>query len=161
MKKILNRKAPVFLAFLIGIFGLNFLGAFITKANLDPWYQNLIKPAFNPPSWVFGPVWTILYIIIALVGALVWLKPKSTYRDRLVYLWFAQMLLNFSWSFIFFGFHQILLAAIELTFLIGVVTVLTIYLYKVSRIACIGFSLYLAWIVYAGLLNWTLYALNH
>jgi benzodiazapine receptor len=161
MKKKYPKKELVFLVFLLGVFGLNFLGALITKANLDPWYQSLIKPSFNPPSWVFGPVWTFLYIIIAWVGALVWLMPTSSHRGKLLNLWLAQMLLNFLWSFIFFGFHQMLLAALELTCLIGVVAVLTTKLYKVSKIAFSGFFLYLAWIIYAGILNWTLYGLNH
>ncbi len=160
MKKILRSRELVFLVFLIGVFGLNFLGAFVTKSNLAPWYQDLIKPEFNPPSWVFGPVWTFLYIIIAWVGACLWLLPSSIKRGKLLSLWFSQMALNFCWSFLFFGFHQILLAALELTILIVVVAWLTACLYKTTRLGFYGFCLYLMWILYAGVLNWMLYRLN-
>lgn len=159
MKKKLQTTS-VYLFFLLGVFGLNLAGAAITKINLMPWYQQLIKPGFNPPDWVFGPVWTLLYIIIAWVGAFIWQMPKSSKKHQLLTLWFIQMGLNFMWSFLFFGFHYILLAALELSLLIVVVGVLTQRLYQVFRLGCYGFTLYLAWIVYAGVLNWMLYLLN-
>lgn len=101
MEKKIYKKASVFLIFLLAVFMLNFLGALVTKANLMPWYRTLAKPDFNPPSWVFGPVWTFLYIVIAWVGAFIWLLPKSFKRTKLLSLWLGQMFLNFIWSFLF------------------------------------------------------------
>ncbi len=160
MKKTFYHQASVFFIFLVGVFFLQFFGAMVTKNNLNCWYSHLIKPSFNPPSWVFGPVWTFLYIVIAYVGGLLWSLPTSKLRSNLLVLWFAQMILNFLWSFIFFGAHLMLLAAIELTGLIAIVAILTFQLSKISKTACLGFSLYLLWIIYAGVLNWTLWLLN-
>lgn len=160
MEKKYYKTGYIYLIFLIGVFSLNFLGAFVTKSNLMPWYQHLIKPNFNPPSWVFGPVWTFLYIVIAWVGAYAWLLPKSFIKTKLLSLWFGQMFLNFIWSFLFFGWHQILLAAVDLSCLIVVVGLLTASLYKVNTLGFYGFCLYLAWISYAGVLNWSIYGLN-
>lgn len=153
-------KQLIALVFFIGVFGLSFIASWVTKQGLDPWYTSILKPSFNPPSFVFGPVWTFLYIIIAWVGSYLWMMPKSQIRTQALVLWFIQMGLNFIWSFIFFGMHQIGVAFFELALLILVVFSLIIYLRKIHKVAFYGFILYLIWLVYALVLNYFIFKLN-
>ena len=154
------KKNSTFLAFFLAVFLSSFFASLITKGNLDPWYSSLSKPQISPPNWVFGPIWTFLFIIIAWVGAFLWNRAKNKTKDKLVILWFIQMALNFGWSFIFFGAHQLFWSLVDLAALILVVGVLTYYLRKIDRYAFAGFCLYLAWLIYAGILNGMLVWMN-
>lgn len=154
------KRNSTFLVFFLVVFLLSFLGSMITKGNLEPWYSSLVKPGFSPPNWVFAPVWTFLYIVIAWVGATLWNKSKHPMKDKLVWLWLIQMVLNFAWSFIFFGAHELFWAFVDVTAMVIVVAVLTYYLKKIDIYACAGFFLYLLWLVYAGVLNGMLVWLN-
>ena len=155
-----TKKNYVFLFFFLGICLINYFGGVVTKSSLEPWYQTLSRPSFSPPNWVFAPVWGFLYVVIAWVGALLWNEGKSKIRDRALTLWFLQMSLNFMWSYLFFGFKNILFVAIEITILVGVVGWSLIYLKQINKAALYGFALYFIWITYAAVLNWSIYFLN-
>ena len=154
------KRNSTFLVFFLAVFLLNFFASLITKGNLEPWYSSLAKPTMNPPNWVFGPVWTFLYIIIAWVGAYLWNAPKSRLKTKAMVLWFIQIGLNFAWSFIFFGGHQLFWAFVDLVGIVMVTLILTIYLRKMDRYAFYGFCLYLAWLIYAAILNGILIWMN-
>ena len=87
------------------------IGSFVTSSFKEPWYSEIVLPSFNPPSWVFGPVWTILYIFMSIAAWEVW---KKTSDKKVLKIYFMHIFFNSIWSVIFFGFHQILIALIDL-----------------------------------------------
>ncbi|WP_069043958.1 TspO/MBR family protein [Agrobacterium sp. RAC06] len=121
------------------------------------WYQSLEKPFFNPPAWLFGPVWTTLYVLIGVAGARIWQRaPKSAAMQ----LWFAQMAFNLMWSPAFFGLQNPELA---LAVILGMLVTIIAFMVKakpIDRISTLLFVPYLAWVTFAGILNLSLAWLN-
>lgn len=121
------------------------------------WYQSLEKPFFNPPPWLFGPVWTTLYVMIGIVGARIWQRaPKSAAMQ----LWFAQMAFNLMWSPAFFGLQNPELA---LAVIVGMLVTIVAFMVKakpIDRISTLLFVPYLAWVSFAGILNLSIAWLN-
>ena len=133
------------------------IGGFTTANFKEPWYSQIILPSFNPPSWVFGPVWTTLYILMSIAIWRIWIKY---YDNKILNLYFFHLFFNIIWSIIFFGFHQIGLALIDLLIiLIFIVLLMKIYYSKDK----ISFSLmvpYFLWSGYAFVLNFNIFILN-
>ena len=133
------------------------IGGFTTANFKEPWYSQIILPSFNPPSWVFGPVWTTLYILMSIAIWRIWIK---FYDNKILNLYFFHLFFNMIWSIIFFGFHQIGLALLDLfIILIFIVLLMKIYYSKDK----ISFSLmipYLLWSGYAFVLNFNIFILN-
>lgn len=156
MKKILALIIWIAIAFIPGA-----AGNFFTLQSIPTWYASLIKPAFNPPNWVFGPVWTLLYISMGLAAHLVWEKREE---DRIVkyalLLFFAQLTLNGLWSIIFFGKQDILLALIEIILLWFLILATIIKFYGIRPFAGLILIPYLLWVSFAGILNFNLWMLN-
>jgi tryptophan-rich sensory protein len=121
------------------------------------WYQSLEKPFFNPPPWLFGPVWTTLYVLIGIAGARIWQRaPKSAAMQ----LWFAQMAFNLMWSPAFFGLQNPELA---LAVIVGMLVTIIAFMVKarpIDRISTLLFVPYLAWVTFAGILNLSIAWLN-
>lgn len=121
------------------------------------WYQSLEKPFFNPPPWLFGPVWTTLYVLIGVAGARIWQRaPKSAAMQ----LWFAQMAFNLMWSPSFFGLQNPELA---LAVIVGMLVTIIAFMVKarpIDRISTLLFFPYLAWVTFAGILNLSIAWLN-
>lgn len=121
------------------------------------WYQSLEKPFFNPPPWLFGPVWTTLYVLIGVAGARIWQRaPKSAAMQ----LWFAQMAFNLMWSPSFFGLQNPELA---LAVIVGMLVTIVAFMIKarpIDRISTLLFVPYLAWVIFAGILNFSIAWLN-
>jgi translocator protein len=122
-----------------------------------PWYQALAKPSFNPPNWLFGPVWTLLYVLIALVGWRIWRRERSSAAMQ---LWWLQILLNFLWSPVFFGLEQIGLALVAILMLLGAILAFIACAWKLDRLSTWLFVPYAAWVAFASLLNASIWALN-
>ena len=133
------------------------IGGFTTATFKEPWYSQIILPSFNPPSWVFGPVWTTLYILMSIAIWRIWIK---FYDNKILNLYFFHLFFNMIWSIIFFGFHQIGLALLDLfIILIFIVLLMKIYYSKDK----ISFSLmvpYFLWSSYALVLNFNIFILN-
>lgn len=150
MSKILSY--ILFIGFVVGA-GLL---AGLTNAPGD-WYQSLEKPFFNPPAWLFGPVWTTLYVMIGVAGARIWQRaPKSAAMQ----LWFAQMAFNLMWSPAFFGLQNPELA---LAVIVGMLMTIIAFMIKarpIDGISSLLFAPYLAWVTFAGILNLSLAWLN-
>jgi tryptophan-rich sensory protein len=123
------------------------------------WYLDLAKPAWTPPSWVFGPVWTLLYLGIAVAGWQVWRSQHKNAKAALV-LWGGQLVLNAVWSWLFFGMHQPGWAFVEIALLLGVIGVFVVKARPVSRIAAALFVPYALWVLYATVLNFAIWRLN-
>ncbi len=121
------------------------------------WYEQLEKPAFNPPGWVFGPVWTGLYILIAIAGWRVWQRNRAGAAMK---LWWAQLALNFAWSPTFFLAHQIGLALILVILLLVAIVWFIARGWAKERLAAVLFLPYAAWVAFASILNASLLALN-
>ena len=151
-----NKFVSLFL-FLITTFSASFIGGITTFKFKEPWYSTLIKPSFNPPDWLFGPVWTILYILMAIAIWNVWIKSKNI---NLVYLYFIHLLFNTTWSVVFFGFNQIELALINLIVLILFIVILFRKYKVISKLSAYLMIPYFLWCCFAFLLNLNLMMLN-
>lgn len=151
----MNNKPLVYLAFLILVLG----GGLLIGANNVPgdWYQSLAKPSFNPPNWLFAPVWSVLYVVIAVVGARTWLSLRRSMAMR---LWYAQLVLNFAWSPIFFGLQDPTSALIVILGLLVAVAGFIFASWRQDRTAALLFVPYLAWVAFATALNGAIVALN-
>ena len=146
------------IGFLALSLGVGILAGLVTEPNVISWYPSLAKPSFNPPNWVFAPVWTTLYILIAIAGWRVW--RVTDFNAQPMLYWLLQLALNFAWSFIFFGAHQLLAALIEISVLWIAVLVTTIAFFRIDRVAGLLFVPYLLWLSFAAALNFEIYRLN-
>lgn len=121
------------------------------------WYQSLAKPSFNPPNWIFAPVWSILYVIIGFVGARTFLRHRDTAAMR---FWVAQMIFNFAWSPLFFGFQEVALALIVIVALLISIVGFIVVSWKRDHLSALLFAPYLAWVAFATLLNASIFLMN-
>jgi tryptophan-rich sensory protein len=164
MSSAVSLKKFQFFPFLISLLitlAIGFTAAFFTRPEIHGWYSTLKKPSFNPPPWLFAPVWTCLYILIAIAAYLIWKhrSRKPVYKvTRTIY--FVQLFLNFLWSVVFFGMHQIA-GAFMVIALLWISIILTIYWFnKFNKIAGWLLLPYLLWVSFAGILNASIYLLN-
>ena len=145
--------------FLCLVFG-NGLGGYFTFISVENWYQTLNKPSFNPPDWVFGPVWTTLYILMGISVWLVWKTEPSKTRIIGIRIFCLQLFFNVFWTYLFFGIQRIGLGLIEIFFLIFLITANIIYFLKTNKIAGYLLIPYLIWVLYASILNYNIWILN-
>ena len=152
------------LAFLINIFitlGIGALGGLATSESVKTWYPTLNKPSFNPPNWLFAPVWTSLYILIGIAAYLVWIKrDKIAHFPRVLAIYFIQLILNLCWSFIFFSLHEIGFALFEIIILLIVIVANAIAFYKIDKWAGYLFIPYILWVSFASFLTYSIFMLN-
>lgn len=157
MKKKLTRIGiSVAICLLIG-----FLSGFATRSSVNDWYLTLVKPSFNPPNWVFGPVWTLLYIMMGVAAGLVWARGfYHKWVQTALYHFGFQLLFNALWSIVFFGFKKTFLALLVILTLL-VLIVLTIKWFRVvdKRAAWLMVP-YLLWVCFATFLNFSIWQLN-
>ena len=121
------------------------------------WYAGLAKPSFNPPAWIFGPVWTMLYMLIAFAGWRIFERDRAGWPMR---LWWAQLALNFLWSPVFFAAHRIGLALVVILLLLAAIFAFIAASWRQDRLAAWLFAPYAAWVAFASALNGSLYLLN-
>jgi tryptophan-rich sensory protein len=124
------------------------------------WYASLQKPSWNPPSWIFGPVWTALYTLMAIAAWLVWRHGEWRLQRRPLTLYLVQLALNAAWTPIFFGLKRPGLAFAEIVLLLAAIVATAVAFRPVSRAAAWLFVPYLAWVSFAAFLNLTLWLLN-
>ncbi len=137
------------------------VAGFVTTPQIGNWYANLHKPSFNPPDWLFGPTWTLLYIMMAIAAYLVWEKrSKSTAYVSACIIYFIQLLFNFLWSIIFFELHQILGALIIIGLLFISIMMNIVAFKRINKAAAWLLAPYLLWVTFAGILNFNIYILN-
>ncbi|MBI2622381.1 tryptophan-rich sensory protein [Candidatus Microgenomates bacterium] len=141
--------------------GAGVLGSIFTISSIPTWYATLNKPFFSPPNWIFGPVWTILYILMGVSLYLVWIKnPSTSLRTRVPTVFWIQLILNALWSIIFFGWKNPVLALVDILAL-WVAIFLTIKAFsKISKPAGNLLIPYLAWVTFASFLNLAIVLLN-
>lgn len=155
MKKIVEPLIFILISYLAGI-----IGAFFTSADSD-WYKNLIKPSFNPPSWVFGPVWTLLYVMMGVSAYLIWLKRNDNpLVTTALTIFFIHLIFNTTWSIIFFGMQNPALAFLNIIILLVFIIVLVFVFFKIDKTASYLLVLYLLWVSFATILNYSIWQLN-
>ena len=124
------------------------------------WYDNLAKPDWNPPSWVFGPVWTLLYVLMAVAAWRVWRKPASQPVDDALFFYGMQLALNAIWTPMFFGLQNPLIALLDIVLLLIAAAVTAVMFWRIDRTAGALFLPYVAWLGFAAALNWAIWHLN-
>jgi tryptophan-rich sensory protein len=139
---------------------LGAIAGMFTAQSVPEWYAGLNQPSFNPPNWIFGPVWTILYLLMGISLFLVWKQKASKKRNLAILIFLIQLLLNFAWSFIFFYFNRIGIALVEIVLLwISIVLMLFLF-YRIKPMASYINIPYLLWVTFALVLNAGYYFLN-
>jgi len=156
MSNVLKFIIAICLPLLVG-----FTSSFFTITEIGSWYQTIQKPSWNPPNWIFGPVWTTLYILIGIAFFLVWKShDEREIKKTAIILFAVQLVLNFFWSFIFFNQHQIGLAFAEILAL-WLMILLTIFAFaRISKPAAWLLVPYISWVSFAAILNFTIWQLN-
>lgn len=135
-----------------------FIGSLFTSPSIPTWYAALNKPSFNPPNWLFAPVWTALYLLIGIALYLVWINKK---RNKSAITFFTiQLMLNSLWSLLFFGLKNPFLAFIEIIILWSFILLTMISFYKISKPASYLLIPYILWVSFAALLNFSIWLLN-
>jgi translocator protein len=144
------------------VFIIIMLSAALPAALFPPgdWYASLNKPSWNPPSYLFGPIWTSLYVLIGIAGWRVWLARKQEWADQAIVIWIAQWLLNAAWSLLFFGMKSPAIATLECAVLLGLIVAFILKTKQQDRIAMILFVPYALWVSFATFLTGTLWFLN-
>lgn len=141
---------------------VGYLSGEVTREGVTTWYPTLEKPVFNPPKWVFAPVWTILYILMGVAAGLVWQRvdeQKETVKKGLTFFG-IQLALNALWSYLFFGLHNPMLAFIEIIILLLMIYETYVQFKKVNSLAAWLLIPYLAWVAFATVLNASIWWLN-
>ncbi|CAZ95300.1 MULTISPECIES: TspO/MBR family protein [Zobellia] len=156
------KKKALYITFAISIcLAIGFLSSFATQSSVNDWFTTLNKPSFNPPSWLFAPVWTVLYIMMGVAAGIVWAKGLyHLWVKTALYHFGFQLLLNAAWSIVFFGLKEPLWALFVIIALVIVLS-LTIKWFKVvSKTAAWLLVPYLLWVCFATVLNYKLWELN-
>jgi len=144
--------------FVILCFGVAALGSRYTAASVGTWYSTLQKPAWNPPSWVFGPVWSFLYLAMAFAAWLVW--RQKGFAGIGLSLFFGQLFFNFLWSLLFFGLQNPGLAMLDIVVLWVAIIITMVAFWRVTPVAGWLFVPYLLWVSYASTLNFAIWRMN-
>lgn len=134
------------------------LGGWATAQSVTDWYPTLVKPSWNPPNWIFSPVWTALYLMMAVAAWLVW-RSGGNIRGAMI-LFFSQLALNFAWSFLFFGARSPWLGLMDITMLWLALVITVIVFFQKSAAAGLLMLPYLAWVSFATILNLAIWRLN-
>ncbi len=148
---------------LVGFLAVCFAAAglgVLAGSGRSEWLDHLAKPSWNPPSWVFGPVWTTLYTMMALATFLVWRRSGQAAITLPLVIFFVQLALNAAWSPVFFGLHNIPLSVAIIILLWLAIVLATVLFWRVSLAAGLLFLPYLAWVSFATVLNIAIWRLN-
>ncbi len=151
-----NKYLSLFLIVLI-TFMASAIGGVVTSIYKEPWYSQIIQPSFSPPAWVFGPVWTSLYILMSIAIWFNWITHKDS---KTIKIYFLHIFFNAIWSIIFFGFHQISLAFLNLLIILFFILWLMKIYYKTTKLSFLLMLPYLLWSTYALFLNGSIFYLN-
>lgn len=139
--------------------GLGFASGFSTANEINGWYQQIQKPSWNPSNWIFGPVWTILYILMGIAAGIVW-HSNDDRKNQALILFVLQFMFNLAWSYIFFSQHEIGWAFAEIVVMLVLIIGTTISFYKIKPAAAYLMILYILWVAFASCLNGAIWMLN-
>ena len=148
----------VLIGFMVLCLGVGGVSGAVTAGAVVDWYPTINKPSFNPPSWIFAPVWTLLFIMMAVAAWRVWLSGPSA--KPALNLFFIQLALNFFWSMLFFGLHSPALALIDIIAMWIMIALTMRAFFKIAKPAGWLLAPYLAWVSFAAVLNATIWWIN-
>ena len=154
------RSARLALISISAVAAASVIGQIATYPNLAPWYANLAKPSFNPPNWVFGPVWTTLYLLMAFSVWRILRLPVRSMRRTAVTLFFVQLVLNAAWSWMFFAAHSPLLGVVNIVPQFALIIATVVAFYRLDRLAALCLVPLTAWVAFATVLNFSIWILN-
>lgn len=155
----LGRQVAVYAAFLLACLAVAVTGGIANSYGLGAWYPSLVKPSFNPPNWIFGPVWSVLYVMIAVAGARLVLSPADAKEPALA-LYGVQLALNAAWSWVFFYGQALGAAAVVILALWLAILGTIAFSWTKDRLASLFLIPYLAWVSFAAVLNIAIWRLN-
>lgn len=153
------KAVPLFISILIAQ-AAGIIGSFFTTASIPTWYAALAKPEWNPPGWVFGPVWVILYTLMGISAYLIWRRRSKPRAKTALFVYGVQLTLNAQWSIIFFGLQAPGLAFAQILVLLAFIIATTMLFWRVDRRAGILMLPYVAWVSFASVLNFAIWQLN-
>ena len=154
----LKNKFLSFSLFALITYSASLIGGLATFNFKEPWYSLLIKPSFNPPDWIFAPVWTTLYLMMTIS---IWIYWHNKNRDmNTIYIYFIHLIFNTTWSIVFFVFHNLIIALIVLVILIGLIVYLILKFKHLTMTSVYLMIPYLLWCCFALILNFNLILLN-
>ena len=157
----MNKFVKIIIAVVICL-AVGYLSSLVTQSSIDTWYPTIQKPSFNPPNWVFAPVWTLLYILMGISAGLIWDKidlDKVLVKKGL-FFFAVQLALNALWSYLFFGLNNILLASIEIVLLLLIIFETYLVFKKIDKNASYMLIPYMLWVGFATILTVSIYFLN-
>ena len=154
----LKNKFISFLLFGLITYSASLIGGLATISFKEPWYSLLNKPTFNPPDWIFAPVWTTLYLMMTVAIWIVWHTKNKNINT--IYIYFIHLIFNTTWSVVFFVFHNMVIALITLIILIALIIVLILEFNRVNMLVVYLMIPYLLWCCFALILNTSLVLLN-
>lgn len=138
-----------------------FIGSIFTSPSIPTWYATLTKPSFNPPSWIFAPVWITLFVLIGISLYMVWNKGLQDKKVKIsLFIFGVQLVLNVLWSFLFFGLHSPFYAFLEIIILWIAIVLTIVNFFKASRTAGLLLLPYIFWVSFAAILNFSIWRLN-
>lgn len=140
--------------------GAGIIGSIFTVSSVKSWYLTLVKPTWNPPSWVFGPVWTLLYAFMGIAAALVWEKRDLPNAKLALWIYGVHLLFNALWSILFFGLKNPELAFFEIIILLILILITTILFWRINPWAGALMVPYICWVSFASFLNYNIWKLN-
>jgi len=140
--------------------GLGSIAGIFTSKEITGWYASLNKPSFNPPSYLFGPVWTALYILMGVSMFLIWNTPKTELRQKALAIFGIQLFFNFWWSILFFSFHTVFLSVIDILIMWFLIIYMISLFKKIKPVAAYLQVPYLLWVSFATVLNISIWYLN-
>lgn len=146
--------------FLVLCFGAATVGSMLTSTSVRDWYPQLVKPSWNPPTSVFAPVWTLLYLAMALAAWLVWRKRETGGAWAALGLFALQLALNVAWSGLFFGLRSPGLGVVDIVLLWFAILATLVAFWRINTVAGVLFLPYLAWVSYAAALNMVIWRMN-
>ena len=137
------------------------IGGFFTSSKIPTWYATLVKPSWNPPSWLFGPVWTTLYLMMGVASAMVWQRRgQSPIAQTALVVYGVQLVLNVLWSFLFFGAQSPAFAFVCIVALWFAILLTIVLFWRVNHTAALLLVPYILWVSFASVLNFTIWRLN-
>jgi benzodiazapine receptor len=141
---------------------VGYLSGMVTRASITTWYPTLVKPSFNPPNWIFAPVWTSLYVMMGVAAGLIWnqITTQKLAVTKALQIFAIQLVLNALWSYLFFGLHNLMLATIEVVLLWLMIFETYSQFAKINKTASYLMLPYLAWVSFASVLTASIWWLN-
>ena len=157
----MNKTVKIAIALIVCLL-VGYSASVVTRPSVESWYPTLIKPIFNPPNWIFMPMWTFLYILMAVAAGLVWdkIKEQNEVVKKALAFFLIQLTLNAIWSYLFFGLKNPMLALIEIALLWLMIYETYLKFIKINKTAGYLLIPYLAWVAFAAILNGSIWWLN-